>query len=461
MINSTSRVVRGLGALALTGLLIGVPAVSQAQSGSRTFPQTGQTVSGQFLTYWDGHGALAQQGYPISPEMQETSDLNGQNYTVQYFERAVFEKHPENQPPFDTLLSQLGTFRYKQKYPAGAPGQQASTDNARVFAETGKHLGGLFRAYWESHGALAQQGFPISEEFTEVSDLNGQSYTVQYFERAVFEKHPENKPPYDVLLSQLGTFQYNAKYKNGGQPPTAAPTAGAPPATVAPPAATPTQVSGGGDPCSDVPASTDMVVTPKCGPGGTHFTFVGSGFQPGEAVGRYYTAPNGQVSAGTSQSIADGNGGVDGISLYTISSSPQGIWAGTFEGVRSHHKAIAFFRVTGSQAAPTPASSNCDLSGNKDGSASKTDIHPGDELIVRANGFIPGEAISFYFTLPNGSVFGTANPLKGEVNADGSIGPLNFGPLPAEFFQSPGTWAVSFQGARSTHVSIIKFCVVP
>ncbi len=455
--NHTSRIVRGLGAFALAGMLIGVPGISQAQSGSRTFPQTGHTVSGQFLTYWDSHGALAQQGYPISEEMQEVSDLNGQNYTVQYFERAVFEKHPENQPPFDTLLSQLGTFRYKQKYPGGAPGQQAGTDNARLFAETGKHLSGQFRAYWESHGALAQQGFPISEEFTEVSDLNGQSYTVQYFERAVFEKHPENKPPYDVLLSQLGTFQYNAKYKNGGPAPTVAPPAATQPA--APPTAT--QVSGSGDPCSDVPASTNMVVTPKCGPAGTRFTFVGSGFQPGEAVGRYYTLPNGQVIEGSSQSIADNSGGVDGISIGTTGSSPQGIWAGTFEGVQSHRKAIAFFRVTGPQAAPTPSSSSCDLSGNKDGSAVKTDIHPGDSLIVTATGFRPGEAISFYFTLPNGSVFGTANPLNGGVNGDGSVGPINFGTLPAAFFQSPGTWALTFQGAASNHVSIIKFCVVP
>jgi len=35
---------------------------------------------------------------------------------------------------------------------------------------------------------------------------------VQYFERAVFEYHPENKgTPYEVLLSQLGTFRYRTK----------------------------------------------------------------------------------------------------------------------------------------------------------------------------------------------------------------------------------------------------------
>src|SRR6478736_5843406 len=117
----TSRVVRGLGILAVTGLLIGLPGVRQAQCNSRTFPETGKTVSGQFLTFWTGHGGLAQRGFPISEEMSEKSDLNGQTYTVQYFERAVFEGHPENQPPFDVLLSQLGTFQLRNKYRTGVP----------------------------------------------------------------------------------------------------------------------------------------------------------------------------------------------------------------------------------------------------------------------------------------------------------------------------------------------------
>ena len=185
-------------------------------SGSRTFPETGKTVTGLFLQYWDAHGRLAQQGFPISAPLAEVSDLNGKPYTVQYFERAVFEYHPENQVPYNVLLSQLGTFQYKKKYPNGAPNQQPNTSpGSVVVSETGKHLGGKFLQYWQSHGGVMQQGFPISDEFTEVSDLNGKPYTVQYFERAVFEYHPEYQPPYDVLLSQLGTFRYKEKY--GGQ----------------------------------------------------------------------------------------------------------------------------------------------------------------------------------------------------------------------------------------------------
>ncbi len=182
-------------------------------AGSQTFPETGKTAGGLFLDYWQKHGGLAQQGYPISEVIGEVSDLDGKPYTVQYFERAVFEYHPEEQPPYNVLLSQLGTFRYKGKYPRGAPNQQANTTlGSQLFPETGKHVGGLFLDYWQKHGGLAQQGYPISEEFTEVSDLDGKPYKVQYFERAVFELHPEKQPPYNVLLSQLGLFRYNSKY---------------------------------------------------------------------------------------------------------------------------------------------------------------------------------------------------------------------------------------------------------
>jgi hypothetical protein len=122
----------------------------------------------------------------------------------------VFEYHPENPDPFKVLLSQLGTFQYRKKYPGGAPNQTPNTsEGSKLFPETGFRVGGKFLDYWTKNGGLAQQGFPISDELQEVSDLDGKTYTVQYFERAVFELHPENAgTPYEVLLSQLGTFQY-------------------------------------------------------------------------------------------------------------------------------------------------------------------------------------------------------------------------------------------------------------
>jgi hypothetical protein len=193
-----------------------VTSVAQGQENCQTFNETGKAACDRFLQYWQQNGELAQQGFPLTNEFEEVSDLNGQPYTVQYFERAVFEYHPEiADARYKVLLSQLGTFQYRKKYPTGAPDQKANTSAGTVlFPETGKHVGGIFLKYWKEHGGLPQQGYPISEEFTEVSDLNGKPYLVQYFERAVFEYHPEEKAEFQVLLSQLGRFQFDKKYSS-------------------------------------------------------------------------------------------------------------------------------------------------------------------------------------------------------------------------------------------------------
>src|SRR5438132_1294898 len=85
------------------------PGATDAQPQCQTFTQTNKTVCGIFLTYWTEHGGVPRQGLPISSEFQEVSDIDRKTYTVQYFERAVFEHHPENQAPYDVLISLLGT----------------------------------------------------------------------------------------------------------------------------------------------------------------------------------------------------------------------------------------------------------------------------------------------------------------------------------------------------------------
>jgi len=80
-----------------------------------------------------------------------------------------------------------------------------NTDTKVFYAATGHTLGGVFKTYWEQHGGLAQFGYPITEEYQEVSLTDGKTYTTQYFERARFEQHPENKgTQYEVLQGLLG-----------------------------------------------------------------------------------------------------------------------------------------------------------------------------------------------------------------------------------------------------------------
>src|SRR5205823_3510741 len=209
----------------------------------------------------------------------EASDTDGKVYVTQYFERAVFERHPEFAgTPNEVLLSLLGVFRYQQKYPAGAPGQVPnSAANSRVFPATGKHVGGVFLTYWNTHGGLAQQGYPISEEFNEVSDINGQQYKVQYFERAVFEQHPEFAgTPNEVLLSLLGVIRLRDKQT----PPTpaATPTSAVPPTAIPPPATNTPVPQPTAGPCDGIPPSPNVVIRPSnCERAGTEFLFYAHG----------------------------------------------------------------------------------------------------------------------------------------------------------------------------------------
>ncbi|MDQ3929711.1 MAG: glycoside hydrolase family 99-like domain-containing protein [Chloroflexota bacterium] len=172
--------------------------------GGTYFPQTRQGICKQMEGYWQKYGGLAQFGYPISGWAVEASPTDGKQYTVQYFERARFELHPENRgTPYEVLLSQLGAFEYARKYPNGAPNQRQNREAGKLFPETSRWVGGAFLRHWEKHGGLFVNGYPISDEFTEQAP-DGKQYTVQYFERARFEFHPENPAPNNVLLGLLG-----------------------------------------------------------------------------------------------------------------------------------------------------------------------------------------------------------------------------------------------------------------
>src|SRR5689334_6644393 len=91
-----------------------------------------------------------------------------------------------------------------------------SAPDCQTFAETGFTVCDRFLAYWKANGGLAQQGLPISKVYEEQNAPppagDGKVHLVQYFQRARFELHDENQPPYDVLLGLLGTEQFKAKY---------------------------------------------------------------------------------------------------------------------------------------------------------------------------------------------------------------------------------------------------------
>jgi hypothetical protein len=170
-------------------------------AGGAFFAQTGHAICKQMQSYWQQYGGLAQFGYPIGDPLVEASPTDGKSYTVQYFERARFELHPENADPrYAVLLGLLGA----QFHRADPPAAPLNDGRHQFFPPTGHNVGSLFYTYWQQHGGLFVNGYPISEEFQEVNPADGKTYTVQYFERARYEAHAENTPPYNVLLGFLG-----------------------------------------------------------------------------------------------------------------------------------------------------------------------------------------------------------------------------------------------------------------
>ncbi len=77
---------------------------------------------------------------------------------------------------------------------------QAQDD--RCFSETGFCISGRIREYWQQNGGLEVFGYPITAQQTET--VENKDIQVQWFERNRLELHPENRPPYDVLLGRLG-----------------------------------------------------------------------------------------------------------------------------------------------------------------------------------------------------------------------------------------------------------------
>jgi hypothetical protein len=82
------------------------------------FPETGHWVCDEFLEHWESNGlnlgdaqisfreSLGLFGYPISEVFTDPDS----GLKTQYFERAKFEHHPDNDEEFQVLLGRLGAY---------------------------------------------------------------------------------------------------------------------------------------------------------------------------------------------------------------------------------------------------------------------------------------------------------------------------------------------------------------
>jgi len=191
----------------------------RAEDGAFWFVETGHTLGNEFQAFWSQSGGLPVFGFTLTEEFTELNADTGVLHRVQYLERQRFEHHPELAgTPYEVLMGRLGIEAAERRglletepfQPiAGNPGG----DDCAFFEETGHSLCGRFLNYWQSHGldmgdegisyreSLALFGYPISEVFVDPET----GLSSQYFERAIFEHHPENDgTPFEVLLVRLG-----------------------------------------------------------------------------------------------------------------------------------------------------------------------------------------------------------------------------------------------------------------
>jgi hypothetical protein len=317
-------------------------------------------------------------------------------------------------------------------------------------------------------------GLPISEAYWAHVKVAGQMQDVliQAFERRVVTYIPNGVPGFKVQMGNIGQHYYDWRYKGAGRPANLPPS-NQPTAVITPSPTPNTQhpTPAPGADCSGIPPAQNMRVVPSnCGPAGTTFGFIGSGFQPGEDVSAYITFPDQAVCgppdcAPPTPFKADDNGTLS-IGLTVRSGAPLGVWATTMEGLTTHNKAIGYFKVIGNSppppGTPNPGASSCnDVPPSQNVSIAPSNCaSAGTSFSFTGRGFQPNEDVTVYITFPDQSVCGPpdcapAAPFKADGNGSLRVG---LGTRP----NSPlGIWAITMEGLSAHSKAIGYFKLTP
>ena len=158
--------------------------------------QTGHNIFGGFRKYFEAYGSIDIFGYPRTEELIEDG------MTVQYFQRARFEYHPEFAgTPYEVQLMLLGNYIRNGEPPAETVGPLPTTETQEYFPQTGHSVHFAFLKFFRENGGIYIFGYPVTQEVVEDGRI------VQYFQRARFEYHPQHAGTrYEVQLGLLGDF---------------------------------------------------------------------------------------------------------------------------------------------------------------------------------------------------------------------------------------------------------------
>ena len=319
-------------------------APTSSQAGCQFFAETGHLVCDAILRFWqsnglnlDGRGgftaseSLALFGLPLTEARLETGS-DGKQYLTQWFERARFELHPEVGPN-SVLLGLLGRETGGSQPAPPAPQPPVADPCAGVPDAVNARIrpGKCFNA--GTRIAVDVFGFRANEQVGFwFNTPEGQIFgTVQTYNVGPTGAVNDLPLPTDGFTPGIWSFVMEGT-SSGNKAIAYFRILGDAPAPLPP-------VSG------DVPAPVSATISPSQGPAGTVFEAQGFGFKPGENIGVYVTEPSQSVFGAPFQVKADGSGLSEFVTLSTDGSFPKGVYAFTFEGVSSKHRAVAYFRV--------------------------------------------------------------------------------------------------------------------
>ncbi|MBX0331585.1 hypothetical protein K2Z83_28440, partial [Oscillochloris sp. ZM17-4] len=158
-----------------------------------------------------------------------------------------------------------------------------------------------------------------------------------------------------------------------------------------------------------LPPSVYATVSPTSGPPGTSFAFDASGFDSGEKVGIWLTAPDQSTFGAGFQATADSSGSIagDNISITTDTSFPTGIWSFNAQGVRSGKQAIGYFLISSAASPGDPGKLGVVVHDQlpRQGAALIFPVAavPGTTFVLLGDGFSDGESVSAWVTGPDGT----------------------------------------------------------
>ncbi len=175
----------------LCAFVLAVPAA--AQQDVRYYDETGHSLRGAFLAFFDSHGGLGVFGYPITESFELPDGTR-----VQYLQNARFELAHDQ-----VKLADLGAaFIPPDLLKDDASPCNESVAHVRCFPQTGHSVSYSFLDFYDAHGGEDVFGVPLTDFVLEGSRI------VQYFTRARFEWWYPETPEVPVRLSRLGSLDF-------------------------------------------------------------------------------------------------------------------------------------------------------------------------------------------------------------------------------------------------------------